>query len=74
MPYYIYKIHPSKRLEHIHEFDAYRDAKTYTRDQRGSLTPEDNYTIRMIFAPSKEHAERLLKEVREARHLGEGHS
>jgi len=71
MPYYIYKIHPPKRLEHIQEFDTYRDAKTYTREQRKSLAPEDDYTIRMIFAPSKEHAERLLKEVREARPLGE---
>jgi hypothetical protein len=71
MPYYIYKIHPPKRLEHIDEFDAYRDAKIFTREQRKALTPEDDFTIRMIFASSKEHAERQLKEVREARPLGE---
>jgi hypothetical protein len=71
MPYYIYKIHSPKRLEHIQEFDAYRDAKTFTREQRKTLTLEDDYTIRMIFAPNKEQAERLLKEVREARPLGE---
>jgi len=71
MPYYIYKIHPPKRLEHIDAFDAYRDAKTFTREQRKALTPDDDYTIRMIFASSKQHAERLLKEVREARPLGE---
>jgi len=71
MPYYIYKIQPPKRLEHIDTFDTYRDAKTFTRDKRKQLTAEDNYTVRMIFAPSKEQAERLLKEVREARPLGE---
>jgi hypothetical protein len=71
MPYYIYKIQPPKRLEHIDTFDAYRDAKTFTREKRKQLTPEDNYTLRMIFAPNKEQAERLLKEVREARPLGE---
>ena len=56
MPYYIYKIHPTKRLEHIDEFDAYRDAKIFTREQRKALTPEDDFTIRMIFASSKETA------------------
>jgi len=71
MPYYIYKVHPPKRLEHIDAFDAYREAKIFTREQRKVLTSDDDYTIRMIFAPSKEHAERLLKEVREARPLGE---
>jgi len=71
MPYYIYKIQAPKRLEYIETFDAYRDAKTFTREKRKQLTPEDNYTLRMIFAPNKEQAERLLKEVREARPLGE---
>ena len=71
MAYYVYKIHRSKRLEYVDEFEAYRDAKTFTRAMRKDLTPEDDHTIRMIFAPSQEQAERLLKEVREARPLGE---
>lgn len=71
MPYYIYKIHPPKRLEYIDEFDAYRDAKTFTRIKRKELTPEDGCNVRMIFAPGKEQAERLLSAVREARPLGE---
>ena len=71
MAYYVYKIHPPKRLEYVDEFDAYREAKTFTRTQRKALTPEDDFTIRMIFAPNKERAERLLKEVRESRPLGE---
>lgn len=71
MAYYVYKIFPTKRLELLEEFDAYRDAKTFTRGKRKELAPDDDCTVRMIFAPNREHAERLLKEVREARPLGE---
>lgn len=71
MAYYVYKVFPSKRLEYIDEFDAYREARVFTRATRKELTSEDDYAVRMIFAPSREQAERLLKEVREARPLGE---
>lgn len=71
MAYYVYKTDPSKRLEYVDEFEAYRDAKSFTRAMRKELTPEDELMVRMIFAPSREQAERLLKEVREARPLGE---
>ena len=71
MAYYIFKIFPTKRLEYVDEFEAYREAKSVTRSMRKVLTSGDDCTIRMIFAPSKEQAERLLKEVREARPLGE---
>ena len=71
MAYYVYKIYPPKRLEFVDEFEAYREAKTFTRTKRQELTPEDECTVRMIFAPSREQAERLLKEVREARPMGE---
>ena len=71
MAYYIFRLFPTKRLEFVDEFEAYREAKSFTRSMRKALTPEDDCTVRMIFAPSKEQAERLLKEVREARPLGE---
>lgn len=71
MAYYIYKIFPPKRLEYIDEFESYRDAKKLIRSMRMELAPEDDYAVRMIFAPDREHAESLLKEVREARPLGE---
>jgi hypothetical protein len=71
MAYFVYDIHPPKRLEFVDEFDAYREAKLFTRARRQKLTPEDAFTVRMIFAPSREQAERLLREVREARPLGE---
>lgn len=71
MAYYIYKVYPSKRLEYVDEFEAYKDAKTLTRAMRKELSPEDDCMVRMIFAPSRAQAERLLKETREARPLGE---
>jgi hypothetical protein len=71
MAYFVYKVFPPKRLEFLDEFEGYRDAKTFTRAKREELTPQDDCAVRMIFAPSKQQAERLLKEVREARPLGE---
>lgn len=69
--YYVYKIFPSRRLEYVDEFAAYREAKALTRSMREALPPDADCSVRMIFAPSREHAERLLREVREARPLGE---
>ena len=71
MAYYVYRIFPPKRLEYLDEFEVYRDAKIFARARRKELTAEDDWTVRMVFAPSKEQAERLLKEAREARPLGE---
>lgn len=71
MAYFIYKIFAPKRLEYIDEFEAYRDARAFARGLRKELTREDECTVRMIFAPGREQAERLLREIREARPLGE---
>jgi hypothetical protein len=71
MTYYVYKIHPPKRLEFIDEFDAYREARIFARGKRKELGADAGCTVRMVFAPNKEQAERLLKQVREARPLGE---
>ncbi|MDX1432909.1 MAG: hypothetical protein R3286_10715 [Gammaproteobacteria bacterium] len=71
MPYYVYEIHPARRLEYVDEFEAYRDARVLARGMRKALTPADEHSVRIIFAPGREQAERLLREVREARPLGE---
>lgn len=71
MTYFVYKIFPPKRLEYIDEFDAYREARTFVRTMRKERTTKDDCTIRMILAPDREQAERLLKEPRKARPLGE---
>lgn len=71
MPYYVYKISPPRHLERLDDFDSYREARAFTRERRKSLTGNDDCTVRMVFAPTAEHAERLLREKREARPLGE---
>ena len=71
MSYFVYKVFEPKRLEYVDEFEAYRDARSFTRGLRKELTPKSACTVRMIFAPSREQAERLLMETREARPLGE---
>lgn len=71
MGYFIFKIFEPKRLEYVDEFEGYRDARAFTRGLRKELKAEDGCTVRMIFAPSRDQAERLLTEVREARPLGE---
>ena len=71
MAYYVYKILANKRLEYLDEFDGYREARAFTRARRAELESGDGAAVRMIFAPAREQAERLLREVREARPLGE---
>ena len=71
MAYFVYKIFEPKRLEYVDEFEAYRDARAFTRGLRKELKAADGCVVRMIFAPSRDRAERLLTEVREARPLGE---
>lgn len=71
MAYFVYRIFSNRRLEYVDQFDAYREAKVFTRARRQELKPDDDWTVRMIFAPGRDQAERLLMEVREARPLGE---
>ena len=71
MAYYVYRIYRSRRLEYVDDFEAYRGARAFTRKLRKALTPDDDHSVRMIFAQSREQAERLLTEVRETRPLGE---
>ena len=71
MAYYVFKVYAPRRLEHIAEFDVYSDARVFVRDRRKQLCSDEDCTVRMIFAPGREQAEHLLREVREARPTGE---
>ena len=71
MAYYVYKVSANKRLEYLDEFEGYREARRFTRAQRAELDAGADAMVRMIFAPGREQAERLLKEIRDARPLGE---
>ncbi len=71
MPYFLYKIFPKKKFELVGHFHAYREARDSAREQRKQLTPEDHYSIKLMFAKDPEEAERLMSEEREPRPLGE---
>jgi len=66
MPYFVYKIHLSKRLEHMTQFESFKEAKTFAREQRALLKPEDDYTVKIIFAKDTAEAEKELTQHREA--------
>jgi hypothetical protein len=71
MPYFLYKLFPSKKLELITQFEKFADAKTEAKRLRPLITVADNYQIKVIFAKSDLEAVLLLKEQREARPLGD---
>ncbi len=71
MPYFLYKIFPRKKFERIGQFQVYRQARDSARERRKELTPEDNYSIKLVFAKDPEEAERLMSEEREPRPMGE---
>ena len=60
MPYFVFKVHPGKRLELAQPHDKYPDAKEHARSMRAALTPADDYTVRVIFAKNPAEAERLI--------------
>ena len=71
MPYFLYKIFSGKRFELLERFDSYREARHQARERRAHLMPEDDYSIKVMFAKDPEEAERQMSEEREPRPLGE---
>jgi hypothetical protein len=71
VPYFVYKVHPSRQYEEIDSFENYRDARTLARGLRAEQRSRDVYTVRLMHAASAPQAERLLGERREAPPLGE---
>jgi len=71
MPYFVYKIHPGKRFELVDRLAVYREARDRARAIRQALGPQDEYTVKVMFAKEPEEAERLMAEEREPRPLGE---
>ncbi len=71
MPYYVYKITPVgntlvKNLEKLAEFEPFKQAKEFAREQRNHLNTEDTTTIQVIFAKNMLEAEEQLLEKRDA--------
>lgn len=71
MPYFIYRLTPPKRLQLLERFDNYREARDFARNERKAMTPTQDATVKVIFAPTQEQAEKLLTTEREPRPLGE---
>ena len=71
MPYHIFEINPFKQLSFVEAHAEYRNAKQVIREMRRSGQLGTGVTVRMMFAGDQFEAERLLKEKREARPMGE---
>lgn len=70
MPYYVYRISPTvanlvKPMEQLAEFEEYKEARNYARDQRSQQGTDDNSMYKVIFADNALDAEEKLAEVRE---------
>ena len=70
MPYYVFRIENAelamlKQLELINEFEAFKDAKNYAKQQRAAQSTDDTATIKVMFADNLLHAEEQLMEKRE---------
>ena len=65
MPYFVYKVFPMRLLEKIQEFESFKDASKHAKELRTKLTPQDNYTIKVIFGENELAAEDILSQVRE---------
>jgi len=71
MDYHIFEINAFKQLTHLHSVSDYREAKKLVNELRVRPKIEPGTTYRMMFAQNVQQAEKLLKEKREARPMGE---
>lgn len=71
MAYHLFEINPFKQLTFIETKATYREAKQKVRELRKSAALGTGVTVRMMFATDQHEAERLLKEKREHRPMGE---
>ena len=71
MSYHVFEINLFQQLTHLQSHQSYRDAKAYVRECRNSPSVTRGTTFRMMFAESPEQAERLLKQKRPPRPMGE---
>jgi hypothetical protein len=69
MPYYVFKItQPTpllKNLEYLEVFEAYKEARTFTREMRATVPLSGGITFKLVHAVTQLGAEELLMEKRE---------
>ena len=71
MQYHIFEIDPFQQLQLLDSVSSYREAKNRVNTLRRSADLVAGTTYRMMFAASPADAERLIKEKREPRPMGE---
>ena len=71
MRYHIFEINAFRQLTFLESMEDYRSAKNRVNELRRKPNLATGTTYRMMFAESEHLAERLLKEKREARPMGE---
>lgn len=71
MPYYVFKMTSPegmelvKNLEKINEFESFREAKNYAKEQRAEQATDDTSIIKVMFAENQLLAEEQLLAYRE---------
>ncbi len=70
MPYYVYRIEEAKlamlkQLKLISEFESFKEAKKFARDERANQAEDDTAIIKVMFADNQLAAEEMLMEYRE---------
>ena len=73
MQYHIFEINPFEQLTYLKSIEQYRQAKQEVNKLRTAPDIVRGTTYRMMFAIDPAQAERLLKEKREPRPMGEHH-
>lgn len=64
MPYFIYRVHPFRRLERIEAADSFGQASARAKTLRADPALPPDCTIKVIFAATEMDAENLLTQVR----------
>jgi hypothetical protein len=71
MPYYVFKMSSPegmelvKNLELIDDFESFREAKNFAKEQRATLDKDENSAIKVMFAENQLLAEEQLLAYRE---------
>ncbi|NOQ89944.1 MAG: hypothetical protein GQ549_03260 [Gammaproteobacteria bacterium] len=71
MPYYVFKMTTPegmalvKNLELVGDFESFRDAKNFAKEQRSTLDKDDASLIKVMFADNQLLAEEQLLAYRE---------
>lgn len=71
MPYYVFKMSSPegmplvKNLDLLDDFESFREAKNYAKQQRATLNKSDNSQVKVMFADNQLLAEEQLMAYRE---------